>query len=77
MRMFNKLTDKQFIAVCLITTELMLIWFFSSIGYFIYRDMLLIYIICGLILMTLTPLFYLLWKNYPCNQKFSLSHNSC
>ena len=77
MKIFDKLTEKQFVGLCFIVVELMLMWFFSSLGYIIHKDILLIYVVCGLILLILTPLFYVMWRDYPDgNQKFSLSHNS-
>lgn len=74
MKILERLTEKQFVGLCFVIVELMLMWFFSMLGYIVHRDILLVYVICGLILITLTPLFYMVWKDYPnSNQKFHYS----
>lgn len=59
--------NKIFVGLMFILVELLLMWFFSSIGYLIHKDITLIYVVCGLILLSITPFFYIMWEDYPNN----------
>ena len=59
---------KQQAGWILVATELMLMGFFSVLGYAIHLSWVLVIVECGLIFVVLTPIFYILWKEYPSNK---------
>lgn len=60
----NKKKQKKLIGIFFLITLLVLILFFGGLGYLVYKDILLVYVVAGIVLLGMGPLFYMFWKDY-------------
>jgi hypothetical protein len=59
------MTEKATIGLCFITIELLLMSFFSLLTYIINKELLAVGVMCGFILITFSPLLYIIWQLFP------------